>query len=216
MLNRRTNRHYRGDTIIEVVVSFAMFSSVAIVALALMNQGLVSAQKSLEITQVRQQIDSQAEVIRYMHNNYILNLPANKNAPAADSPGAMWKEILDQRQSQASDFSEVNGASECPTVPTTSFVVDPTEVKVSSVRPKSMKDATNPPPFSRLTYNDAGDTLVSADGIWVEAVEGDVVGNSAGAGLGYTDFHIRACWYSPGSSPVMSIGTIVRLYEPAE
>ena len=58
----------RGDTIIEVVMAVAMFSMLAIGIMALMNSGIAMAQRSLELTLVRQQIDSQAEMLRYIHD----------------------------------------------------------------------------------------------------------------------------------------------------
>ena len=55
MLGRR---HERGDTIIEVMFAFVLFSMVIVGAFMIMNQGMALAQRSLEVTQVRQQIDS--------------------------------------------------------------------------------------------------------------------------------------------------------------
>ena len=61
MLGRR---HERGDTIIEVMFAFVLFSMVIVGAFMIMNQGMALAQRSLEVTQVRQQIDSQVLLIR--------------------------------------------------------------------------------------------------------------------------------------------------------
>ena len=61
MLERR---HERGDTIIEVMFAFVLFSMVIVGAFMIMNQGMALAQRSLEVTQVRQQIDSQVLLIR--------------------------------------------------------------------------------------------------------------------------------------------------------
>jgi hypothetical protein len=195
MLSRVPLTSTRGDTII------AIFSSVAVVALALMNQGLVSAQKSLEITQVRQQIDAQAETLRFMHHNYVLN----QGGDAATK----WNDITKEKVDKADEFSKASGESECPSIPPKAFILNSKNVSLSGETPKSLTGHDNPPPYARIAYDDS--TLVSADGIWIQAVEDGL------SGLGqvhYTDFHIRACWYSPGSSPVVTIGTIVRLYEP--
>ena len=51
MLGRR---HERGDTIIEVMFAFVLFSMVIVGAFMIMNQGMALAQRSLEVTQVRQ------------------------------------------------------------------------------------------------------------------------------------------------------------------
>ena len=58
------HRHERGDTIIEVMFAFVLFSMVIVGAFMIMNQGMALAQRSLEVTQVRQQIDSQVLLIR--------------------------------------------------------------------------------------------------------------------------------------------------------
>ncbi len=57
----------RGDTIVEVIFAVALFSMIAVGAITLMNKGVRIAQQSLEVTLVRQQIDSQAEMLRYIH-----------------------------------------------------------------------------------------------------------------------------------------------------
>ena len=62
-------RHQAGDTLIEVMLATAVFSAVAVGCLTVMNRGLSIAQQSLESTLVRQQIDAQAEMLRFVHNN---------------------------------------------------------------------------------------------------------------------------------------------------
>lgn len=59
----------RGDTVVEVIFAVALFSMVAVGAITLMNKGVRIAQQSLEVTLVRQQIDSQAEMLRYIHQS---------------------------------------------------------------------------------------------------------------------------------------------------
>ncbi len=59
-----------GDTIIEVVFSFMVFATVSVASIGIMNSGLNQAQRSLEVTMARNEIDAQAEAIRFIHNNY--------------------------------------------------------------------------------------------------------------------------------------------------
>lgn len=59
-----------GDTIIEVVFSFMVFSTVSVAAIGIMNSGLNQAQRSLEITMARNSIDAQAEALRFLQNNF--------------------------------------------------------------------------------------------------------------------------------------------------
>lgn len=58
----------KGDTLIEVLLGVTVFSMVAVGAMTIMNRGAAIAQQSLEITLVRQQIDGQAEMLRYIHS----------------------------------------------------------------------------------------------------------------------------------------------------
>ena len=58
----------RGDTIIEILFALSVFSLVAILSLNLMNNGVVSAQASLENTMVRNEINAQAEALRFIHD----------------------------------------------------------------------------------------------------------------------------------------------------
>lgn len=68
--NQRKNAR-RGDTIVEAVIAIAIYSIVAVLALASMNSGLKSAQKNLESTMSRAAVDSQVDAIRYIYDGYI-------------------------------------------------------------------------------------------------------------------------------------------------
>ena len=80
------NRLGRGDTIIEVVLAVTVFSMVSIGALTVMNNGLAMAQRSIEMTLVRQQIDAQAEMIRFVQ--------AQAQDNATGSYAALWSSIV--------------------------------------------------------------------------------------------------------------------------
>lgn len=67
-LMRRTRR---GDTIIEVMMAIAIFSLVAILSIAMMNLGVNNAQNALELSVARNEINAQAEALRYVHSSYI-------------------------------------------------------------------------------------------------------------------------------------------------
>ncbi|MBJ58357.1 hypothetical protein CMN24_01415, partial [Candidatus Saccharibacteria bacterium] len=56
----------RGDTLIEVLFAVTVFSFVVVSSLAIMNQGTAAAQRSLEISLVRQQVDAQADSLRFL------------------------------------------------------------------------------------------------------------------------------------------------------
>ncbi len=64
------SRIKHGDTLIEVVFSFMVFSSVSIASISIMNSGLNQAQRSLEVTMARNSVDAQAEALRFIQNNF--------------------------------------------------------------------------------------------------------------------------------------------------
>jgi hypothetical protein len=69
--------------------------------------------------------------------------------------------------------------------------------------------------FSQLTFDpQTGQILQEAQGIWIEGIRSQANGDSNQTNTRFIDFHIRACWENPGQGPPMTIGTIVRLYEP--
>ncbi len=58
------SRREQGDTIIEVVLAFVIFTMAAVAAITLINSGLATTQRGIEATFVRQQIDAQGELLR--------------------------------------------------------------------------------------------------------------------------------------------------------
>ena len=76
MLGRQKNR---GDTIIEVLFAITVFSLVVVSSLSIMNQGSATAQRTLEISLVRQQIDAQAETLRFLNTSYVAAYQAGVN-----------------------------------------------------------------------------------------------------------------------------------------
>lgn len=56
----------RGDTIIEVMFAFAIFTMVAIVTVSMMNLGLATSERSLELVTARNELNAQAEALRFV------------------------------------------------------------------------------------------------------------------------------------------------------
>ena len=200
------NNISRGDTLIEVLFAVAVFSLVAVSSLAIMNKGTETAQRALEITLVRQEIDAQAETLRFLNASYIAN-PAyiigdNSNAD-------QWKKIHDfvADNSTGGDVGGFTTGSAC-SIPTSNvFFLDTKNAKYIS---PSVSKPILADTYSRVRYNPS----LQAQGLWVEAVRVRNTSDSNQSNAGYIDFHIRACWDSPGQSVPVTIGTIVRLYEP--
>ncbi|MDO4978924.1 MAG: hypothetical protein Q4E47_02095 [Candidatus Saccharibacteria bacterium] len=64
-------RTKKGDTIVEVALSLAIFGFIAVVTLNSMSESLNLVQNTLELEMARNEIDAQAEAIRFIHNSYL-------------------------------------------------------------------------------------------------------------------------------------------------
>lgn len=216
MLKRRLQR---GDTLIEVLFAVSVFSFVVVGALAIMNQGTAASQRSVEITLVRQQIDAQAETLRFMHDSYVAAYQSGITFDTDDrdtagnlvtSPAEEWymlRQFVETADLKSDDYDNLS----CPATPLTgSFAVDPKNVRyISSAQSLKIADGT----FAQTTYNPDG-TLNGVNGMWIRAISSTTSTDQGEDNAGYVDFHIRACWDSSGLAIPMTLGTIVRLYEP--
>ncbi len=192
----------RGDTLIEVMFAITIFSMVVVSSVAIMNKGLAAAEQTLGITVTRQLIDSQAQILRMAHDSYVAQYPSSAYTGLA----AVYNTIESSTYSSNAPGSDFIGSVSCPTNvqrgSTKSFVIDPATTQLIAVQ-------TNIPPVAFPVIS--GSPTATVQGIWVEAVRQDA---SANTPIGYIDFHINACWPGPDSSVPLTIGTIVRLYDP--
>lgn len=79
----------KGDTLIEVALAIGIFSMVAISVVTVMVGGVSSTQTALETTLAREEIDTQAEALRFIHASYISD-------STDDNPFTrLWKKITD-------------------------------------------------------------------------------------------------------------------------
>lgn len=202
---RLIRSHERGDTIIEVLFAVTVFAMVAVGSLSIMNQGTGSAQRSLEITLVREQINAQAEAIRFIHQAYVTSYQKNV---APNGIAAQWTAMKAKARANASDFGALEN-NQCPqAAPDNAFVLNAKTAEVSTA-PVTMRppEGSSLPPFAQVAYN--GNTITQSYGMWVESIPSE-----ATEPVRFVDFHIRACWDSPGAAVPVTLGTIVRLYEP--
>jgi len=213
MLGFKTLRRQEGDTLIEVLFAMTVFSLIVVTALSLMGQGVAAAQRSLEITTVRQQIDGQAEALRFMHEAYVAGYQSGQTFNLTDgttSPAEEYYKIIQFVTGKRTQASKFAGSAKCaiPANTATDFVINPVTAQLvtTATKPDVFKLA---PIAAQLTYT-GGNQLEYSQGLWLEGVRSPVNGNTAG----YIDFHIRACWDVSGSDIPMNLGTIVRLYEP--
>lgn len=205
----RTSKHetQKGDTLIEVLFAFAVLSLVIIGALSIMNQGAVAAQRSLETTLVSQEVDGQAETLRFLHDAYVANYRTGV-IPATATPAGQWYAM--SQKITATTTTSLQNLTSCPaTHPTNSFILDPVTATYQGANQKLVQSQS----FAQLVYN-GSNALTAAQGIWIEAVRSPASTDPNMQNTRFIDFHIFACWDAPGSGAPMTIGTIVRLYEP--
>ncbi len=203
-------RRDRGDTLIEVLFAVSVFSLVAIGGLAVMNQGSAASQRSLEITLVREQMDAQAETLRFLNSSYVAAFRSGASY-AANTPAGQWALMSDNIKTYPIANNTQLGATACPTTyQRGSFVVNP---QLATFVQGVQRPATT---FAQINYVTGQQMISSADGIWIEATSYDPTtsGDTAQLNIGYIDFRIFACWDSFGQELPVTLGTIVRLYEP--
>ena len=61
----------KGDTLIEVTLAIGIFSMVAVSVVAVMGNGTAGAETALETTLTREEIDAQADALRFIHSSFI-------------------------------------------------------------------------------------------------------------------------------------------------
>ena len=84
----------KGDTLIEVTIAIGIFSLIAITIATVMSSGTAGSQNALETLITRQEIDAQADALRFIHESYITNKDPESN-PYAD----IWNKIISKAQS---------------------------------------------------------------------------------------------------------------------
>ena len=208
MLKRQRER---GDTLIEVLIAVAVFSAVSVGAMAIMAQGIAAAQNSLEMNLVRNQIDNQAELLRHYHAE------ALKTAADEDTEDTPWAQIVALAQQNATPYDSIDRFEQCRPhepggdigdgLPAHAFFINPENGQIGQG-----DNFSAPTTFAQVRGADNVSEM-----IWIEAVRNTGAQNDGLNATGYYDFHIRACWDSPGArGGLMRLGTIVRLYAPNE
>lgn len=188
----------RGDTIVEVILAFAVFSMVSVGAMTVMGQGTNASQRALEITLVRQQIDAQAEALRAAHQAY---------TASSNGESSQWRAFA--RANTADNTVPYTDLNACPSDVdqiSNSFILDPrTATLVTGADWFQDIDSRTTKPFAQVETG----ADVRSFGMWIEREyeAGDTVSDSF-------NFNVRACWYGAGLSTPLQLETIVRLYEP--
>ena len=185
----------RGDTLVEVLLGVTIFSLVAVIALETMNRGMAIAQYSLETTLVRQQVDAQAEMLRYAH----------------DMKNDTWKKLVDNNSVSVSAVNDNEGdlgVEKCPDdFSTKEFALAATPSLASKI-----SILNNPGDYKAAeTYARVDSDTKKTYGISVRLVKPSTTTGSRDSNK--YDAYIKACWMPVGSKMPATIGTIVRLYD---
>ena len=189
-------RFKKGDTLIEVTLAVAVFSMVMVVGIGAMNGGMARTQASLQLSLARDAMNSQAETLRYINNIYL-----NKYASGSGDMFSKWREITAKAKTSATRLNN------CPADQTAFNALNAIAVNVNdSSLPLITGDGVITP---ANTYPQLAANGATSQGMWIEVVRPP-------ARNGYYDFHIRACWIAPGNNTPTTLGTIVRLYDPAQ
>lgn len=227
----------KGDTLIEVILAVGIFSMVAVAVLAVMNGGASSAQLSLEATLAREEVDMQAEALRFIQSSYV----AERSKPGSDGKyKELWDEIVSK--SNGSSVSTEFSPNECDSLygregeARSGFVINTR--KLGSFDKDHVGDVVVPfgsegdptlipaTTYPRLVYSDdssvldnngESDVVDTAEGIYIVAVRDpgtNIVGGDAPIAPAYYDFYIRTCWYGSGESAPSTIYTLIRLGDP--
>lgn len=204
-------KFYRADSIIEVMIAIAIFGLVAISALSIMSGGLAQTQRTMESTLVRQEMDSQAATLRFLHTAFITSYtPGSK--PSASTPAGQWYSLVEYIKASGVKSASTFGPTEsgtCPGAPVGSFILNAKKATIVTASANLIPATLQ----SKVNY-DMANELISSEGLWVEGVRSVTSSDTSQSQIGFIDFHIRACWDSVGQAAPMTLGTIVRLYDP--
>jgi type II secretory pathway pseudopilin PulG len=96
--------HKRGDTLIEVALAIGIFSLVAVAVVSVVSGSTSNAQSALELTLTREEIDAQAEAIRFIQTSYIAG--GNVNIQGNTKYKVLWDEIVKKHAIVLSDTSD--------------------------------------------------------------------------------------------------------------
>lgn len=233
-----------GDTLVEVTIAIGIFSLVAIAVVSVVSNSTSGAQSNLENTVTREEIDAQAEAIRFIHDSYIMDT----------SESSVYKEIWDQIEGKAIEAkgAELEGIENYS--PTSceapfkyrynnkdydysgkAFVINYNALntldKNNIVKALDNTTYQESQTFPRIAYSTGVDSLSGennldgafskAEGIFVLAVRdpGSTYTSEAGEvkkSSAYVDFYIRTCWYAANANTPSTISTVIRLTDTTD
>ncbi len=233
----------KGDTLVEVALAVGIFSMVAVAVVSVVSGSTSNAQSSLEITVTREEMDAQAEALRFIHSSYIAG--GESNLSGNTDYVNLWRTIVGRakNQSVSLDFTPTTCAElyEGNNLRNQGAFIINTHA-MSSVNPDEViitpegvygNKFTVASTYPRAVYGGTSDTLLEQDtGVTIGRIEGlyvvpfrdnastAIVTTTVSGGTkierksAYYDFYIRSCWYAPGADKPSTISTVIRLFDP--
>ena len=96
----------KGDTLIEVTIAIGIFSMVAVIIVSVVNGSASGAQVALETTLAREEIDAQAEALRFIQSSYISS-NAGMSASNNSKYAKLWEEITSRAKNKTTLNEEI-------------------------------------------------------------------------------------------------------------
>lgn len=196
----RMKNRQRGDTLVEVVIAMAVLGLVVAATMATMNQNLSSIMNTAERTVTRTKINSQVEMLHYLHEN----------------EPQIWKDLIDGKHLHDSKSGGAIVASNpCQATNNKSFVLSMNTTNNYVANDDVVKASfyERDKVFNGVDSEVYKPTATIGGGIFIDGV----VNRSEK----YIDFYVKACWIPYGgkgndegvvSNPAKS-RTVVRIYD---
>jgi len=186
-------RNQRGDTLVEVLMSIVILGLVIVGSITIMNRGLAAGQLALEHSEVRQDVNSQLQMLQILRDQYAQS--------ATSTNGLEWAAIIAASNEQPVDYT--TACTVTPTKVASAFYVQNTGTQIK-------KNAFDPLLKPAVT-------ATPGQGMWIESVRSheDPVIPSNSIRPAYVDFVVRACWQGSGAAGQQQTVTGVRLYDPS-
>ena len=204
-----------------------------------MNTGTNKVQNALESTMTRNEIDSQAAALRYIHDSYI----AERENSGEGQYSKLWQSLIALANDPTNEVINYSPSS-CSEIYESGLLARQKAFIVNTRNLNSTNDDASGAIIPYLRYPDlfaqavvyprlffaeedeavlsqaAGKTISGVEGVYIVAVKDAsgtyVVDNGAvnGNGMGYYDFYIRTCFDVIGAKEPNAISTVIRLYNP--
>ncbi|MBR3270105.1 hypothetical protein IKG07_02555 [Candidatus Saccharibacteria bacterium] len=169
----------KGDTLIEVALAIGIFSLVAITVVSVVSASLTGAQSALETTVTREELDGQAEALRFIHDSYVSGTQSKK---VTDNVyGKLWTAITARAVPEDSSTAVLDFNPEtCSSIYTGTGLLDTSKTgpnpfiintrQLSSADPNKIIVASKPSDTKGIFYQAA---------TYPRIIYGDIIGSGA-------------------------------------